>query len=356
MVDKSTGKHLIVPFFIPFEGCPHRCVFCQQERITNQPIRKLGKEEIVEVIERSLQSQPRASALGTLDFSRKAGREREIAFYGGTFTGLPYETMGVLLGAVGPYIRDGSVGAIRVSTRPDALDEDKTQFLRGHGVSTVELGAQSMNDEVLHLSRRGHTASDTARAVQLLKKYRIRVGIQLMPGLPGDSEEIFLDSVQKVIELGADMVRLYPTVVIRGTELARWHKEGKYRPWGLDDAVRICKKSCLLLEERGIPVIRMGLISSPALQKEGQILAGPWHEAFGHLVRSRIYFDKIEPQLPCRGEAAAIRLRVPPREVALVRGFKNEGLKRLQASTGARVEGIVADASLPSGRVEVERL
>ena len=282
--------------------------------------------------------------------------EGEIAFYGGTFTGLPYETMGELLGAVSPYLREGLVRSIRVSTRPDALDENKLRFLKEHGVTTIELGAQSMSDEVLALTRRGHTGEDTIRAVQLLKKHQVRAGIQLMPGLPGDSEEIFLDSVRRVIELDVDMVRLYPTVVIRGTELARWYEDGKYRPLSLEDALRICKQSCLLLEGKGIPVIRIGLISSLAFQREGQIVSGPWHAAFGHLVRSMMYFDKIKPQLPREDEAARIRLRVPPREISLMRGFKNQGLARIQASTGARIEGIIADPSLPPGQVKVERL
>jgi hypothetical protein len=151
-------------------------------------------------------------------------------------------------------------------------------------------------------------------------------------------------------------VRLYPTVVIRGTELARWYEEGKYQPMCLEEAVRICKKSCILLDGSGIPVIRIGLISSPVLKQEGQILAGPWHDAFGHLVRSEIYFDKIEPQLPHPGEAARIRLRVPPREISLVRGFKNQGLLRLQERTGAKVEEIIPDPSLLSSQVKVERL
>jgi histone acetyltransferase (RNA polymerase elongator complex component) len=345
LVDKSIGKPLIVPFFIPFQGCPHRCVYCEQEKITNQPIRRLERKAIVDVIERAFHSQ-----------TYKMKNEREIAFYGGTFTGLPYETMRELLGAVTPYMREGFVTSIRVSTRPDAVDEEKLKFLKEYGVSTIELGAQSMCDEVLALTRRGHTRQDTIRAVQLLKKYHIRAGIQLMPGLPGDSEETFLDSVQKVIELDVDMVRLYPTVVIRGTELARWYEEGTYRPLGLEDAVRICKKSCILLEGRRIPVIRIGLMSSPAFQEEGQIIAGPWHEAFGHLVRSSIYFDKIKPQLACEGEAARIRLRVPPKEISLLRGFRNEGFCRLQASTGARIEEMIADPSLPSGQVKVERI
>jgi histone acetyltransferase (RNA polymerase elongator complex component) len=345
MLDKNTRKPLILPFFIPFQGCPHRCVYCEQEKITNQPIRRLGKTEIVDVIERTFNAQ-----------SHDARSDREVAFYGGTFTGLPYETMGEMLGAVTPYIREGVIRSIRVSTRPDALDEEKMRFLKEHGVSTIELGAQSMSDEVLALSKRGHTGQDTARAVGLLKQHHIRAGIQLMPGLPGDSEEVFLDSVRKVIELDVDMVRLYPTVVIRGTELARWYEEGKYQPLCLEEAVRICKKSCVLLEARGIPVIRMGLISSPALKEEGQILAGPWHDAFGHLVRAEIYFDKIEPQLPHPGETARIRLRVPPREISLVRGFRNQGLYRLQERTGARVEEIIPDPSLLSGLVRVERL
>ncbi len=345
MANKSTAKPLILPFFIPFQGCLHRCVYCDQEKITSQPIRRLDKAEIVNLIERALHGQ-----------RSKGSSEWEIAFYGGTFTGLSYETMGELLDAVSPYIRKGFVRSIRVSTRPDALDEDKLKFLQARGVTTVELGAQSMSDEVLSLTKRGHTAQDTIRAVQLLKRYHIRTGIQLMPGLPGDSEEIFLDSVQKVIQLEVDMVRLYPTIVIRGTELARWHETGKYRPLRLDDAVRICKESCLLLEGRGIPVIRIGLISSPSLQGRNQIEAGPWHEAFGHLVRSEIYFDKIRPQLPPHGKVGRMRLRVPPREISLLRGYKNEGICHVQEKTGATVEKIISDPAVPSGQVKVEEL
>jgi histone acetyltransferase (RNA polymerase elongator complex component) len=345
LVDNSTRKPLIVPFFIPFQGCPHRCVFCEQEKITGQPARRLDKKEIVDVIERAFHSH-----------GHRMRKEGEIAFYGGTFTGLPYETMEELLGAVTPYVREGVVRSIRLSTRPDALDEDKLRFLKERGVTTIELGAQSMSDEVLALTRRGHTGEDTIRAVRLLKKHQVRAGIQLMPGLPGDSEEIFLESVRRVIDLDVDMVRLYPTVVIRGTELARWYEEGRYHPLSLEEAVRICKQSCLMLERRGIPVIRIGLISSSAFQREGQIVSGPWHESFGHLVRSMIYFDKIRSQLPREGEAQRIRLRVPPSEISLMRGFKNQGVERLQASTGARIEGIIADQSLPQGQVKVEKL
>jgi histone acetyltransferase (RNA polymerase elongator complex component) len=144
-----------------------------------------------------------------------------------------------LLEAVAPYLKQGFFRSIRVSTRPDALQEKQLQLMRNFGVSSVELGSQSMDDEVLTLSQRGHTARDTVESVHLLRQHGFKVGIQLMPGLPGDSEEKFMKTVEEVIKLRPHMVRLYPTVVIRGTELAKWYKEKKYHPLRLEEAVKI---------------------------------------------------------------------------------------------------------------------
>ena len=336
-------KPLIVPVFIPNQGCPHRCVFCDQEKITAQPCRPVDGQTVRDLLDLARRSP---------SFSGR--KHREIAFYGGTFASLPEARIRELLGAVSPYLQEGIVHSVRVSTRPDSLDEEKAARLRELGVDTVELGAQSMEDEVLRMTRRGHRAEDTERTATLLKRQGFRVGIQLMPGLPGDSAGTFSATVQKVIRIKPDMVRLYPVVVIRGTELAQWVESGSYTPLTLEEAVGICAESCLHLEAAGIPVIRIGLMTSASLREKGQVVGGPWHESFGHLVRSEMYQRKIAAFLPGQGQAKKIRIRVPSREVALLRGYRNAGLRRIEEETQARVDGIFADDSVPPGRIEVD--
>lgn len=343
MSDKEHGKPLIVPVFIPNMGCPHRCIFCQQETITARSGRFPDGNEVKDILDTAIRS-PR--------FDK--GREPEVAFYGGTFTRLSLEKIFELLKAVEPYIRQGLFKSIRVSTRPDSLDGERLDMLRDLGVSTVELGVQSMEDEVLALTRRGHTSRDTVESVHLLREKGFRVGVQLMPGLPGDSEQGFRRTLETVIDLRPDMARLYPAVVIRGTEMARWYREGRYSPLGLEEAVRICEEACMGLEGNGIPVIRIGLMSSPTLLEEGTILGGPWHTAFGFLVRSGIHQRKIRPFLPERGAADEIRIRAPLREIPLVRGYENRGLRMIEERTGAMVRGVIADNSLGSGEIAVD--
>ena len=346
MFKRGTRKRsLIVPIFIPNQGCPHRCIYCQQEKITSQSTQPVNAFSIVQTLDKALEST-------RFDPSR----EPEVAFYGGTFTRLATSLMKELLGAVTPYLKQGLFRSIRVSTRPDSVRKNQLDLMRKLGVSTVELGAQSMDDEVLELSQRGHTAQDTVESVQLLKKYGFKVGIQLMPGLPGDSEAKFMKTVEEIIRLRPHMVRLYPTVVIKGTGLTKWYMEKRYQPLPLEQAVKICQESCIRLEDHGIPVIRIGLMSSPALLKDDQIVAGPWHRAFGFLVRSGIHQEKIASYLPRRGVVAKISLRAPYREIPLVRGYKNQGLRSIEEKTGASVLGVVADETVPSGQVGVDIL
>lgn len=345
MSDKGKRNTLIVPLFIPNQGCPHRCIFCHQERITAQPAKAIGPSGIRDILDTALKS------------SRfKRAEKREIAFYGGTFMGLPRSRMTAYLQAVEPYVKADLFQSIRLSTRPDTVDHERLALLSRFPVSTVELGAQSMDDRVLTLSKRGHRAEDTVKAVRLLKGEGFRVGVQLMPGLPGDSEEIFRRTIDRVIALRPDMARLYPAIVIRGTEMAEMYLKKTYRPLNLEQAVGICMESCRRLEDHGISVIRIGLMSSPTLLEEGQILAGPWHSAFGFLVRSGIHQKRIEACLPEPSPAGRIRLRVPGREIPLVRGYRNQGLRAIEGKTGAKVVGVVADESVTPGEVGVDIL
>ncbi len=279
---------------------------------------------------------------------------RELAFFGGTFTGLSLPRMKALLAAAAPRIDDGTLHSVRISTRPDALDPERLAILKDYHVKTVELGVQSMDDRVLALSRRGHTAEDTENAVKTLKRHGFSVGIQLMPGLPGDSRDVFRATTEKVLGLRPRMVRIYPALVIKGTKMAQLYEEGAYRPFSLKEALAVCKKSVILFEEKGIPVIRIGLLGASSLTESDQVMAGPWHPAFGFLVRSAIHVETIMPGLPDFGEASGIKLYSPKREIPLVRGYKNRGLRAIERMTGARVTGVLPDDTIPSGRIRWE--
>jgi histone acetyltransferase (RNA polymerase elongator complex component) len=177
-----------------------------------------------------------------------------------------------------------------------------------------------------------------------------------MPGLPGDGEEAFRATITKIIRLSPDMVRLYPAVVLRGTGLAEMHRQGRYRPLGLGEAVRICSEACMRFEGEGIPVIRMGLMSSPSLLLQGQIVAGPWHPAFGFLVRSTVHHRLLEPTLPRSGVSSTVIVEAPQREIPLVRGFRNQGLRWIEKRIGAKVVRVEPDDSVPPGRVRVREV
>jgi histone acetyltransferase (RNA polymerase elongator complex component) len=339
------NRPLIVPIFIPNQGCPYRCIYCQQEKITSQSFQDVNASTIARTLDQAVRSD-------RFDPIRKP----EVAFYGGTFTNLTTARMKELLGAVSPYLQQGLFNSIRFSTRPDSVLNKPLDLLKNMGVSTVELGAQSMVDEVLKHSRRGHTAQDTVESVRMLKEFGFKVGVQLMPGLPGDTQERFMETVEKVIRLRPHMVRLYPTIVLKGTVLEKWFQEKKYHPMPLAKAVKICQESCVRLEDNAIPVIRMGLMSSKTLLEDGQIVAGPWHKAFGFLVRSEIYQQRIEAFLPEKGRASEIILRVPHRELPLVRGYKNRGLRSIEEKTGAKVTKVIGDDTVPPGQVVVDLL
>ena len=344
-MSNKVKRHLIIPIFIPHQGCPHRCIFCQQKTITNLSESLLTPDDIRNIIELAIKSKH------LLD-----KKPREVAFYGGTFTSLPTASMTKMLDAVLPFIERGIIQTIRLSTRPDSLGEDKLDILESFGVSTVELGVQSMDNRVLLLSNRGHTSLDTINAVKILKKRGFKVGIQLMPGLPGDSKELFMDTIDKVIDLKPAMARLYPTLVIKGTKLAQLYKQGTYNPMGLKDTVNLCKEACIKLENSGIPVIRIGLMSSPSLLKKGEIIAGPWHPSLGFLVRSAIHLEKVSSYLPTIGEAKNIILFAPKEEIPLIMGYKKSGIRHIETITGAMVKDIIPDDSISSGKVTFEIL
>jgi len=338
-------KAFIVPIFIPNVGCPTRCVFCEQPRITSQPTQIPSPETVSQILCQALRSRKYRSA-----------ECAQVAFYGGTFTRLPLGKMKELLEAVRPFVEKGYFESIRVSTRPDALELDRLELMQSYGVRTVELGAQSMDDKVLVASNRGHTVADTVEGVGKLGKMGFCVGIQLMPGLPGETEGSFQQTVTKTIGLRPDAVRIYPTVVIKGTKLARMFEEGHYTPLSLDKAVRVCADAVIRFEAEGIKVIRIGLMSSPRLLQEGEVIGGPWHPCFGGLVRSLVYHMTIALAIPKGIEGKDISVIVNPRDEALFRGYRNQGLHYMEKNTGARVLSVVTDPHIQRSEVRINRV
>jgi histone acetyltransferase (RNA polymerase elongator complex component) len=263
-------KQLIIPVFIPFGGCPHKCVFCNQAGITGESSLP-SSGEVKATIYKYLST-----------WQGKGGGRREVAFYGGSFTGLPMALQKSYLESAYEFVINKRVDSLRLSTRPDYISGDKLAFLSDYGVETVELGVQSMSDEVLKLSGRGHGVSSTVRAVGLIKGEGFKVGLQIMPGLPGDTFASILYTARRVAELGPDFVRIYPTLVIRNTPLQRMYLDGEYTPWGLEDMVDVCREVSKLFKAAGIQVVRMGL--QPTDELERSLVAGPFHPSFRQLV------------------------------------------------------------------------
>lgn len=276
---RTAERPYIIPIFISHLGCPFQCLYCQQERITAQEKWLPTPEAVVARVEAFLAT-------------RKAGKysHTEIAFYGGTFTGLAPELMQELLQAAHRFVLSGEVRNLRASTKPDYIDGERLEVLRRYGMDTVELGVQSLDDGVLRQVGRGYSAVDVEAAVALLKVQGMKVGIQLMQGLPRGDEAEALASARRAIALEPDFVRLYPTVVLKDTALAELYRKGLYRPWSLDQALVVCRQLQSMFEKADIPIIKLGIEFSSD-EREG-IVAGPYHPRFRELLKENIAFQR----------------------------------------------------------------
>jgi len=256
----------------------------------------------------------------------------EVAFYGGSFTAMPPGTQKELLGLVQPYLVTGDVGGVRVSTRPDAVDAEGVRLLVSHGVTTVELGCQSFSDQVLLASGRGHLAADAVAASTLLRQHRLSLGIQLMPGLPGGDRQEAMASLAAALDLGPDFLRVYPTVVLTATPLAEaWHR-GAYQPLELETAVELCADMELICRTQEVLVIRYGLQANKDLNG-GAVLAGPYHPAFGQLVKSRLWRRTLERLMQMGHDAVSVH----PTDLSDAVGQRRGNLLYLEALAGRRL-------------------
>lgn len=311
----------IIPIFVSHQGCPHQCVFCNQHSITGGTGRDcppVGAGSVRREIAAAL-ARPR----------KNPGREVQVAFYGGSFTGMPMERQEELLGAVQPFIDRNQVQQIRLSTRPDYIDAAGADFLKAHRVGIVELGVQSLDDTVLAAAGRGHSAARSIAAVTLLKQKGFVAGVQLMIGLPGQTRRSCLAGAKRLAALAPHCVRIYPTVVVRGSGLAGLYGAGRYRPLTLAQAVALTARLKEIFDRHGVPVIRMGLQASTGLERD--LLDGPYHPAFGELVMSRLFFKKVRSALAQSKATAGRLLSVAAADQSILRGPNNGNLDRLKA-------------------------
>ena len=327
---------MIIPFFITHAGCPHQCVFCNQKKITGRNTPS-DASSIPPSIERYLDANSDSEPV-------------QVAFYGGSFTALPLAEQKAYLDAVRPFIDSGRVKSIRLSTRPDSITTGILDLLKRYSVTTIELGAQSMDDEVLSRSRRGHTSVDTRNAFNLVRKNGFTAGLQLMPGLPGDTPETFEATVSQVIALKPDLVRIYPALVIKETPLAELYRTGRYVPLSLDEAVQLCHKAMARFERAGIEVIRVGLQPTAELERPGTIIAGPWHPAFRQLVESSRFLESMSAFLPSRGISGAVNFFVNPADLSSAIGQKRRNIHAIRDRYGIDAK-IITDPAVPRGSV-----
>ncbi|MBR9979527.1 MAG: radical SAM protein [Desulfatitalea sp.] len=333
-------KPFVVPVFIPHAGCPHRCAFCNQHSTTGQGT-----------------SMPTVSAIRTaiqdfLAHRRDPRRPTEIAFYGGSFLGLPREQVQLLLTTATRFVQQGQADGIRFSTRPDTIDPPRLAWLAPFPVTTVELGVQSMSDPVLESVDRGHTAADTCRAIALLKARPYQLGLQMMVGLPGDTPEASLATAHQLAGLAPDFVRIYPALVLRGSRLARWYLRGQYTPMDLEATVTLVAALFQIFARHAIPVIRMGLQATANLTDSDQIIAGPFHPAFGERVHSAVWLDAIARHLERHGlQNTEIHIDAPTRLLSQIKGALDANRRSLMDRFQLSGMAVRADGELPEDRV-----
>ncbi len=326
-------KHSNISIFVPHIGCPNKCSFCNQRYITGT-CKAPHATDVEKAVITAVKSKKYDSAT------------TEIAFFGGSFTAINRNYMLSLLEAASSFVRIGLVSGIRVSTRPDAIDDEILMLLKEYNVTAIELGAQSLNDHVLKMNNRGHTAKDVERASALIKKHGFELGLQIMTGLYADDDESAIRTAKKIIEIHPDTVRIYPTIVLKDTDLAALYIDGIYKPQTLGEAIKLSAKLYIMLTKAGINVIRLGLHS---IEKEAYI-AGPWHPAFSELCQSQIMLTKVLTHLFDKGDYTIF---VGKSDVSKMTGQRKSNLKYLK-SRGFNCK-VKIDESLENLEFKIER-
>lgn len=299
-------QHRVIPIFIPQRACPYKCIYCNQFAIAGQT-HIPSPQEADQIIQQYLTTLP-------------VDAEKRIAFFGGSFTGMSIDEQNAYLGIAQPYLQEGLVSGLQLSTRPDYITPEILANLKRKGVVLIELGAQSLHDDILQTVNRGHTVQQVEDASRKILEHGFQLGLQMMIGLPGDSKEKALATAQRIIDFGATCTRIYPTLVVQNTLLAQWYANGQYQPLSLETAVDWCKDLYQFFEEKGITILRIGLHPSEGLLSGKDYLAGPFHVSFKELVLTAIWHDRIQEIVQKNGNSPCA-IQVPKSGINYAIGY-----------------------------------
>ena len=340
-------KEYIIPIFVPHLGCPNDCTFCNQRKISGKST-SVTSEDVKKTIDFYLQN------------FRDKSKYVEVAFFGGSFTGIDREVQQQLLETAYEYIKKKKVNSIRISTRPDYINKDILKFLKKYKVKTIELGVQSTNNYVLKKSKRGHTFEDVKKASKLIRLYGFRLGHQMMVGLPDSTEIDELNTAKDLIKLKPKIIRIYPVLVIKGTQLENEYKDREYEPLTVEQAVERCKQITYLFRKHRINVIRIGLQNTEEIaapdQKGSEVVAGPFHPAFRQLVEGAMWYDAIAEKIRnINAKVKKIEICVNSIDTNNAIGHKKENIQRLKEFYDLDVV-IKSDENIKPGKFEIKVL
>ena len=337
-------KQYIIPIFVPHLGCPNDCVFCNQKSISGQA-KQVTKEDVKNIIEEHLKYIKKDSKV-------------EVAFFGGSFTGIEEAKQEELLSTAYEYIKQKKVDSIRISTRPDYIDKKILKRLKKYKVKTIELGVQSANDYILKKAGRGHTFEDVVKASKLIRWYGFDLGHQMMVGLPESTTVDEINTAKQLIKLKPKMVRIYPVLVIKNTKLEKDYNDGKYKPLTVTQAVEVCKELVKLFVKKHIEVIRIGLqptdtITNPENDKS-EVVAGPFHPAFRQLVESGMWYDVIVEKIKqLNTKVKEVVVTVNPADVNNVIGQRKDNINNLRDVYDVNLI-FKADEKIKQGKSKIE--
>lgn len=317
-------KHYNIPVFISHFGCPNSCVFCNQKKINGRET-DVTMEDLKNIIEMYLETLPKNS-------------KKEVAFFGGTFTGISMKLQEEYLKTTYEYIKRGDISGIRLSTRPDCINDEIVAQLKKYGVTSVELGVQSLDEDVLLATERYYPVNVVEQACKIIKKYGIGLGIQLMIGLPKSTDENDYETAVKALSMKPDMMRIYPTLVIKNTKMEKMFLAGEYAPLTLEEAIKRTRKIYALLESNNINIIRVGLQPSEDLREEGVVLGGPFHPAFRELVETEIYYSFLKG---IQEKERKLEILANERDISKIVGIKKANKVRLKEYFDIKIDNSI---------------
>ncbi len=340
-------KEYIIPIFVPNLGCPNDCTFCNQKKISGETT-NVTPDDVRETIEYYLKN------------FKDDNKYVEVAFFGGSFTGIDVDVQKGLLEAANEYIKKGKVGSIRISTRPDYINKDILKMLKKYNVKTIELGVQSSNDYILNKSRRNHTFKDVQKASKLIRRYHFNLGHQMMLGMQDSTEIDEINTAKDLIKLKPKIVRIYPVLVIKGTALEKEYNSGEYTPLTVEQAVERAKTITYMFRKKGINVIRIGLQNTEEItdpkQEKSEVVAGPFHPAFRQLVEAGMWYDSIAEKIKnINTKVKTIEIKVNSEDINNVVGHKKENIIKLKELYDLDVV-VKQDEKLKPGKFEINVL